>query len=78
MDSIKMGAGMSIGQRLVSGVFGPPSVATVAAAPVTAAPSKESCDVYRIALDTCLKRVNPYEGCDPSLTLYKECLERNQ
>ncbi len=70
-----MGAGMSIGQRLVGGIFGPPSV-EVRAAQTPA--HTEPCAVYRTDLDACLRQATPHDSCESRIALYKECLEKRQ
>lgn len=71
-DSIKMGAGMSIGQRLVGAFSG----IEIRHAPVETASPIDPCAAYRTALDACLKQASPHDSCESRIALYKECLEK--
>jgi hypothetical protein len=73
-DGVALGAGSAIGSRIVSGIFGPPTIQTTSPAPPSGSNSGKPCEVIQTAFNTCIQERKPVEECDKTLTLLNKCL----
>lgn len=90
-EGIAIGIGSTLGNRIVSGIFGPPAVeiksAAVPAQPTAAQPAPYAssssasppsfkCDSQQISFDTCIKDPKSLEECEEKLKILNECLSK--
>lgn len=75
-DGIGLGIGSSIGHRITSAFFGPPTVATVVKheAPAAPAPCPER-QKLDFAFASCLEATLKPSECDAELSAYTACLQ---
>ena len=86
-DGVALGAGSAIGSRIVSGIFGPPTIQTTSPAPpVGSNPGSNSgsptlygstsgkCDSLQTSFNTCIQERKPFEECEQTLNLLNKCL----
>jgi hypothetical protein len=66
-----MGIGISLAQRAVSAVFGPPA----APPSITEVPKKDPCIQERTLMDTCFKVRGSDMNCEAEMAKYKECIK---
>jgi hypothetical protein len=78
-DGIGLGIGSSIGHRITSAFFGPPTVATVVKheTPAVVAPCAEK-QKLDFAFTSCLEATLKPSACDAELAAYTECLHGTQ
>ena len=79
-QSMAMGAGMSIGQRVVNGILGPSSspsqIANQATIKEFYEARVESCKEYRETMDQCMKYSVQDSPCYEELRAYVSCINR--
>ena len=76
-QGVGLGAGSAIAQRMVSAVFGAPTINTVNTTPTIGAPValKEACDKERHAFETCMKTQSIETFCGQEQIAYSSCLQ---
>ena len=77
-DGVALGAGSAIGSRIVSGIFGAPTIQTTSPAPpspVGSNPGSNSgkCDSLQTSFNTCIQERRPVEECEKTLELLNKC-----
>jgi hypothetical protein len=81
-DGVALGAGSAIGSRIVSGIFGPPTIQTSPANPgsnpgtptVYGSSAGKPCEVIQTSFDSCIQQRKPVEECEQTLSLLNKCL----
>jgi hypothetical protein len=73
-EGIGLGIGSSLGSRIVSGMFGPPSVEVKPQAGSTSGNSSGKCDTLQTTFNTCIQERKPVEECEQTLNLLNKCL----
>lgn len=76
-EGIALGAGSAVGSRIVSGIFGPPSVevkTSTSPPTVYGSTSGKSCEVIQTAFNTCIQERKPVDTCEETLQLLNKCL----
>lgn len=75
-EGFGLGAGSAIAQRMVSAVFGPPTINTVNTSSTSGfAPAKEACEKERYAFETCMKTQSMETFCGQEQMAYTSCLQ---
>ena len=70
-----MGVGLSLGQRAVSAVFGPPTVATTPTAPIQVYPPCPEYTEVKRAMDSCLKEQSSMDNCSKQIKEFQACID---
>jgi hypothetical protein len=73
-DGFGLGVGSAIAQRMVTSVFGPPTVNTVVTNPVQQATREDPCFKERMAFDTCMKTQSIETFCGQEQIAYTSCI----
>jgi hypothetical protein len=73
-DGFGLGVGSAIAQRMVTSVFGPPTVNTVVTNPVQQANREDPCYKERMAFDTCMKTQSIEVSCSQEQIAYASCI----
>jgi hypothetical protein len=80
-DGVALGAGSAIGSRIISGIFGPPTIQTTSPVgsnsgvpTVYGSTAGKPCEVIQNAFDKCIQERKPVEECEQTLSLLNKCL----
>ena len=73
-EGFGLGAGSAIAQRVVTSIFGPPTVNTVVTNPAQRTNSQEPCDKERIAFESCMKTQSMETFCGQEQIAYTSCI----
>jgi hypothetical protein len=77
-EGIALGIGSSLGNRIVSGFFGPPSVEIKSAQPASVQPASVQptgrCDSQQLSFNTCIQERREVSECEEKLAVLNKCL----
>lgn len=75
-EGVALGAGSAIGSRIVTSIFGPPSVEVKpSTSPVVyGSTAGKPCEVIQTSFNTCIQERKPVEECEQTLNLLNKCL----